>query len=533
MFQNNGLNMGNSIPKPNLPKYRRIVEVPDDVLIGLCSINRRCPKTSTHLLMMSNPVRLNFGSFLFPSLSDDIYECSAVEKDKNCPISGRRIKGLVPCSGTPKIPDYIKDLLESSIINNDLRSLNKWFEHDGPADVTLRDGTTLMYKAAEHGKSEIILRLQEQGASVSFANRTGEHRGIFPLYVAAEKGHLAAVQALLGLNARADQLQERGSARGISALFVAARFGHADIAELLLTSGGANVNLIQEYGSPFKGLTAIFIASCNGHEQTLIVLANHGALVNRIITEAMFEKKVTIQHNGANRTESRVFHSEYQGMGALFIAAKMGHARCVSVLLEGYGAIVNGLPGESCHGEEHTPIFIAVLHQKRVVVEVLLAHGARLKKTEVDILKKKDINSSDLLYEADTIHYMARDIVKAWLSKQPPVSLLTQSNQGEEIRKRLFLVLYKGHREYLSKFKLPTSSYREFVEQISVTDLSPLAVNSAISRLSLPAPFASAPPAEKTNEGGAFMAQYMGATSQGEQPVSPPPEYTPGKFKFK
>ena len=85
---------------------------------------------------------------------------------------------------------------------------------------------------------------------------------------AAEKGNLAEVENLLDKGA---DINTKG-ALGLTALMVASLEGHKEVVELLINKG-ADVNARDD----FEGGTALLYASVMGHEDIAELLRKHGA----------------------------------------------------------------------------------------------------------------------------------------------------------------------------------------------------------------------------------------------------------------
>ncbi|MEK6707276.1 MAG: ankyrin repeat domain-containing protein [Pseudomonadota bacterium] len=97
----------------------------------------------------------------------------------------------------------------------------------------------------------------------TWAHSGGDH----PLINAAGRGDLSQVKALLAAKANVND----DAGRGITALMVASQNGHREIVQALLTAK-ANVNIKTR-----RGETALMVASQNGHEEVVQLLKKAGA----------------------------------------------------------------------------------------------------------------------------------------------------------------------------------------------------------------------------------------------------------------
>ena len=90
------------------------------------------------------------------------------------------------------------------------------------------------------------------------------------LIQASEKGNFADVQAMLtdGADINATEVREDNGVyvRGLTALMMASANGHTEIVKLLLDKG-ADVNVKNTYG-----ITALFMASVHGHTEIVKLL---------------------------------------------------------------------------------------------------------------------------------------------------------------------------------------------------------------------------------------------------------------------
>ena len=126
------------------------------------------------------------------------------------------------------------------------------------------------------------------------------------LIQASEKGNFADVQAVLtdGADINATEVREDSGVfvRGLTALMMASANGHTEIVKLLLGKG-AEVNV----KNTDDGVTALFMASANGHTEIVKLLLDKGADVNV---------------------------KNIYGITALFMASAHGHTEVAKLLLD-------------------------------------------------------------------------------------------------------------------------------------------------------------------------------------------------------
>lgn len=134
--------------------------------------------------------------------------------------------------------------------------------------ITLRNETAL-YRAAEKGKTNIVLALLLEQANANQARPDG----ITPLMIAAQKGHIAIVDMLLRLeNDHAVSINAKAAGhQSVSALYLAAQNGKTNVVELLLRNG-ADLNITAD-----KEVTPLMAAATKGHEKIVRLLLHYGA----------------------------------------------------------------------------------------------------------------------------------------------------------------------------------------------------------------------------------------------------------------
>ena len=159
------------------------------------------------------------------------------------------------------------------------------------------DGYTPLHLAAREGTDEAVKALLRQGENV---NAVSTLSGVTPLILAATNGHEQIVAVLLDAGAAVDSADKVNG----TALMYASSKGYLGIAQTLLQHGAA-VNLY----SPKDDLdsTALSLAAGNGQDAVLELLLKAGANMD--------------------------WRTQRDGFSALMVAAELGHARSVSLLL--------------------------------------------------------------------------------------------------------------------------------------------------------------------------------------------------------
>jgi ankyrin repeat protein len=133
------------------------------------------------------------------------------------------------------------------------------------------DTTALLLQAACAGNGKMVARLIDEGVDV---NAGGRHGGT-ALFLAADQGHTEVVRLLLEHGADPNRIPWPDPAAGVIAmtpLMAAAARGHTAIAELLLAHGADASIQVGETALYEQGVTAIFLATVNGHTGAAEVL---------------------------------------------------------------------------------------------------------------------------------------------------------------------------------------------------------------------------------------------------------------------
>lgn len=199
-----------------------------------------------------------------------------------------------------------------------------------------------LFAAAGRGCNELARKLLDSGASLLARDR----RGAMPLAQAARSGQIRLVELFLARGAPIDARNVDGG----TALYAAAQNEkHSTVA--LLLAKGANPNIPGR-----KGVTPLIAAAFKGNDQIFETLLTHGANVNAV---------------------------DETGKSAMVYAAARGFDDIVKRLLDA------GVSAQQRYGNDLTALMWAAGHDDGVgatavgrVIDVLLAHGARLDDTD-------------------------------------------------------------------------------------------------------------------------------------------------------
>ncbi|KAJ3105137.1 Ankyrin repeat and FYVE domain-containing protein 1 [Phlyctochytrium planicorne] len=197
------------------------------------------------------------------------------------------------------------------------------------------DLKTALHFAVESKRTDIVLMLVENGATISIKDATGAT----PLYIACSKGLLSMVEALLKLDAHDPAVSDNRNRENRAPLHACTGGDHADVAKALIASQGAGVlDVVDE-----NLFTPLHFCARSGSVEVAKVLIAEGA-----------------------KLESR----DWFGRTPLHIAALSGQAKIVTVLIDA-GSDMNALSQD-----KDTPIILAVTKGDLEVAKVLLERGA-------------------------------------------------------------------------------------------------------------------------------------------------------------
>ncbi|XP_059199376.1 ankyrin repeat domain-containing protein 50 [Centropristis striata] len=261
-------------------------------------------------------------------------------------------------------------------------------------------GWTPLHAAACEGHRSVCAALTERGSMA----RVGEMdiEGRTPLILAAQEGHWSTVRLLLDRRSPIDHRAYDGH----SALTAALLEGHAEVAELLMRRGADTdvrdaegrpllyllvlenrlekvTLLIEKGGVPLEsrdseGRTALHVASWQGCVEMVDLLLRHGANPNAQDAEGR-PPMHSVAWTGHAEVGRHLLETSgisidlacHQRATALSIAAQVGHANIVAMLLE-RGANPNHIDKYG-----RSPIKVAGKHGHFNIVRLLESYGAK------------------------------------------------------------------------------------------------------------------------------------------------------------
>jgi ankyrin repeat protein len=299
--------------------------------------------------------------------------------------------------------------LADAAMQNDKDAVRSLLKQKADVNSAHGDGTTALHWAAYNDDLEMVKSLLVAGANVNAATREG---AITPLFMACTNGNAAVIETLLKAGANANSVK----ANGTTALMLAAASGSADAVKVLLDHGAAiNAKEI------VHGQTALMFAAALNRDAAIKLLMARGADANVATTVRKLEKvrfdqdgnivedKPAAKSSTANAAEETnpqadldaLAHSlgfkssEYRlakprpragdvaargprkvgadfmgGMTALLYAAREGHQRAASALVEA-GADVNQVSGD-----KFSPLVMSIINGHLDLAKYLLDHGA-------------------------------------------------------------------------------------------------------------------------------------------------------------
>lgn len=200
--------------------------------------------------------------------------------------------------------------------------------------------------ALQSGDLKALVRLASPGMDLDQHDEAGKTA----LMLAAAQGHVSLLEQLLQFGARVDQRNRRGG----TALMYAAQYGEVEAARRLLAAG-SEVNL-----QAAKGWTALMVAVLKGRKPMTSLLLTHGADPNiqdmlgwTPLMRAVETNRLFIVQTLLAQPNTLVNAADGNGMTALHVAAALGHADMVKLLLA-YGA-----DARARDGADRTPSVLA------------------------------------------------------------------------------------------------------------------------------------------------------------------------------
>lgn len=244
-----------------------------------------------------------------------------------------------------------------------------------------------LHVAVSSGRADAVAKLLARGMEPNVVDASG----MSPLFCASANGHVAAARALLRNGAGASSL--RLGKGGYTPLLMACKNGHTDVVSALLDEGaaidetlGAEFRAdastaayihdvpVRMFGTP--GATALWTASCSGHEAVVRKLLQRGATVDKADVNGETPLWCSSWAGHPHIVRLLLSHGaavDARNAGAktpLWIASAKGHLEVVRLLLDG-GAAVN-----AANSNGVTPLWIACQEGQEGVARELLRRGA-------------------------------------------------------------------------------------------------------------------------------------------------------------
>lgn len=280
--------------------------------------------------------------------------------------------------------------------------------------VTDQSFETPIHECARSGNNDILIALLESipPSKLQLTVNKRSSSGSSPLLVASYKGNVEVVRTLLKYHARVDVFDESGR----TGLHVSAERGHLEVARELLEHK-AYVNAKSKVG-----LTPLHLAAESGHKELVgLLVANYKATVDALTLEkktalhlaaekgrlevckhllelradicALDNKGQTPLHYAAQNDHSQVvavflkhkpdvmMQQNAEGSTCVHIAAMKGSVAVIKELLK---CNPSGITTARNKRKFATPLLLAASGGHKVVVEVLIAHGASASDEDAD-----------------------------------------------------------------------------------------------------------------------------------------------------
>jgi uncharacterized protein len=299
--------------------------------------------------------------------------------------------------------------LADAAMQNDKDAVRSLLKQKADVNAAHGDGATALHWAAYNDDVEMVKTLLAAGANVNATTREG---AITPLFMACTNGNAAVIETLLNAGANANSVK----ANGTTALMLAAASGSPDAVKVLLDHGAAITAKETVHGQ-----TALMFAAALNRDAAIKLLMARGADAN-VATAVRKLEKVRFDQDGnivedrpaaKNSTASAAEETNPQadldalahslgfkssayrlakprpragdvaargprkvgadfmgGMTALLYAAREGHQRAASALVEA-GADVNQVSGD-----KFSPLVMSIINGHLDLAKYLLDHGA-------------------------------------------------------------------------------------------------------------------------------------------------------------
>jgi len=247
------------------------------------------------------------------------------------------------------------------------------------------------------------------------------------LHAAVDLGVIELVEKALQ---KANDSVDARSRDGRTALHLAAVNGKTALVEMLIKAK-ANPNIKDK-----KDQIAIQIAAQNDEPEIVrLLIADKSDVPDVFVaaTAGATDRLATLVKENANSVKLK----NKQGLTALHVAAREGHADSVKTLIAG-GADVKAIDGYPDEGHTHgwTPLHMAAMAGKTPIVAILLDNGA-------------DVNAADKRGKHTPLHFAAwagnADLVTLLLARKADRNLKDAEN-----RTPLALAKEKGHKAVIT-----------------------------------------------------------------------------------
>jgi cytohesin len=242
-------------------------------------------------------------------------------------------------------------------------------------DATDLNGTTILHRAAENNKAELINAVAQNIAAdaVKKLVQTANIHGMTPLHIAVNNNYDEVVKVLIQHGADPNAVDEAAN----TPLHRAASSGLNKIVDMLMSAGASATK------SDGHGTTAVHLAALNGHNTVLATLARHGAdlaapnelgqtpLICACIGGYSECVRVLLMFSSPEVILAR----DAQGNTALHAAAEAGHDDIVRSLIQNPNAEFD-INAQSAEG--FTPIMLALKEKHLDTCRVIMAFGGLL-----------------------------------------------------------------------------------------------------------------------------------------------------------
>ncbi len=299
-----------------------------------------------------------------------------MRQDIKKPLRYRRGSvGLLLCSALVLTAATNGDArLVDAVKNRDAAQVAALLAQKANPNIGEPDGTTALAWAVRQDDVALVDKLLRAGANPQTANRYG----VTPLYLACLNGNAQVVEKLLKAGADVNA----PSSEGETPLMTVARSGHVEPAKVLLAHG-ADVYARETWHRQ----TALMYATAESHPEMMLLLIDHGALVNDQDGVQKWARQVT--------SEPRDKWLPTGAMTPLLFAARQGCVECAKILIE------HGAEPNASDRDDVTPMISAIINGHYDVAAYLAEHGANP--------NLADVTGRTPLYAAVDCHTMPQD----------------------------------------------------------------------------------------------------------------------------